>query len=160
MILGVDPGLEITGYGCINADNHNVSFIEAGVIRTKKTDKLAVRLKVLFNGFGDILQEFKPEAIAVEELYTHYNFPRTAIIMGHAGGALILAAGLQSINVVPYGANRVKKSLTGYGHASKEQMQRMVTNMLGFDKPPSPPDIADALAIAICHANAVNRTLL
>lgn len=156
-ILGIDPGLEITGYGCISIHDGGINFNEAGVIRTKKSDDLPVRLTELYDGFTDILKEFEPGVVVIEDLYTHYNFPKTAIIMGHARGTLILAAGQKSIQVVSYSATRIKKSLTGNGHASKEQMQRMIMSLLGMAEPPSPPDIADALGTALCHANVVNR---
>ena len=158
-ILGIDPGLEITGYGCINVEDDGIILVEAGVIRTNRYDDISTRLTNLYNNFTDILTDFNPEAVVVEELYAHYKHPRTAIIMGHARGTIMLAAGMQSINVVSYGANRIKKSLTGSGHASKEQMQRMVMSLLGLDKPPSPPDIADAIAAALCHANVVVRQI-
>jgi len=156
-ILGIDPGLEITGYGCISVHDSGLYLNEAGIIRTKKSDELPYRLSELYDGFTDILKEFEPEVVVIEELYTHYKFPRTAIIMGHARGTLILATGKRSIDVVSYSATRIKKSLTGNGHASKEQMQRMIMSLLGLKNPPSPPDVADAIGVALCHANVVNR---
>lgn len=163
-ILGVDPGLSITGYGCINliCDNKsaragNIKLIEAGVIRTKPKDPIEKRLAIHFDDFSEILEDFKPDVIVVEDLYSHYKNPRTAIIMGHVRGAIIAAAGVRSLKVVSYSANRIKSSLTGNGHASKEQVQRMIMSVLGLDSVPTPADVADALAAALCHANVVNR---
>ena len=155
-IVGIDPGLEITGYGCITSSDAQTVLIEAGVIRTKKSHDLVNRLYELYFQFSQVLADFNPDVVAIEELYAHYNHPRTAIIMGHARGALLLAAGQRSIPVQSYSANRIKKSLTGNGHAAKEQMQRMIMNMLKLDQPPSPPDVADAIAVALCHCNTVN----
>jgi len=157
-ILGIDPGLEITGYGCISVHKDGLNLNEAGIIRTTKSDELPLRLSELYDGITEILKEFEPGVVVIEELYTHYNFPKTAVIMGHARGTLMLAAGKRSIDVVSYSATRIKKSLTGNGHASKEQMQRMIMSLLGLETPPSPPDVADALGVALCHANVVNRT--
>ena len=163
-ILGVDPGLHITGYGCITVatstpvyDTSRLALIEGGVIRTKRTDPFGKRLTVLFKDFSDILKDFQPEIIVIEDLYSHYKNPRTAIIMGHARGTIMVAAGLHSLDIIPYSANRIKKSLTGNGHATKEQMQKMIMTMLAIESPPS-PDVADALAVALCHANVVTHT--
>jgi len=164
-ILGVDPGLHITGYGSVNVKasySHNrdsrIVLLEAGVIRTNKTEPFGKRLSVLFNDFSDIINDLRPDIVAIEDLYSHYANPRTAIIMGHARGTIMVSAGLQSIEIISYSANRIKKSLTGNGHASKEQMQRMIMSLLGLQTPPSPPDVADALAVALCHANVVMHT--
>ncbi|MFC1553247.1 crossover junction endodeoxyribonuclease RuvC [candidate division KSB1 bacterium] len=156
-ILGIDPGLENTGYGCIEVLNNDIILNEAGVIKTKRNHALEVRLTSIFDNLCEIINEFNPDIVVIEELYSHYKHPKTAIIMGHARGAIILAAGKNSVGVVSYSANRIKKSLTGNGHASKEQVQMMIMSVLNLDSPPSPPDISDALAAALCHANVVNR---
>ncbi len=160
-ILGVDPGLSITGYGCVSVNlntpeaGNRIILIEGGVIRTKSSNSLGSRLAVLFEDFTEIIKDFKPDVVVIEDLYSHYKNPRTAIIMGHARGTLIAASSCKGIEIVPYSANRVKKSLTGHGHSTKEQMQRMIMTLLGLKTPPSPADVADALAIALCHANVV-----
>ncbi len=156
-ILGVDPGLEITGYGCVGREKSGFGLIEAGVIRTKKTDRLPRRLSVLYDNFVELLGEVRPEVIAIEELYSHYKHPRTSIIMGHARGVVLLAAGHQNIGIISYGANRIKKSLTGNGHATKEQMRLMVKNVLNLEKMPTQSDVSDAIAVALCHANVLDR---
>ena len=157
--MGIDPGLEITGYGCIDAESNGIILVEAGVIRTKRSDKILNRLTKLYDNFFELLADVRPGIVVIEELYAHYKHPRTAIIMGHARGTLILAAGKASVDVVSYSANRIKKSLTGNGHATKEQMQRMIMSVMSLNKPPSPHDVSDALAVALCHANAINRRI-
>jgi len=153
-ILGVDPGLERTGYGVIElaAGVGSPRLIEAGVIRTSPAQPLAARLMELQSGLADVLAELKPAAVAVEELYSHYAHPRTAILMGHARGVIFLAAAQAGLEVVSYSATNIKKALLGSGHASKEQMQRSIQSLFRLAKPPQPPDVADALAIALCHA--------
>lgn len=158
-IVGIDPGLHITGYSCIASEYDTTVLVEAGIIRTKNTQNLVNRLYELYTQFSRILTDFNPEVVAIEELYAHYNHPRTAIIMGHARGALLLATGQRSIPVHSYSANRIKKSLTGNGHADKEQVQRMIMSILHLTQLPSPPDIADAIAVALCHLNAVDRVV-
>ena len=157
-ILGIDPGLGITGYGCISMSDSGLELVEAGVIRTKKTDQLPQRLTVLFDNITELLKDVNPNVVVIEELYSHYKHPRTAIVMGHARGTLLLAAGRSKIDVVSYGANRIKKSLTGNGHATKEQIQLMIKSLLELDEPPKPPDVADALAVALCHINVINHS--
>ena len=159
-ILGIDPGLNTTGYGLLEALPGKVRLVEGGVIRSgpaKSAADLAERLKNLFDGLGEILDEYKPAAMAVEQLYAHYAHPRTAIIMGHARGVLLLAAGQRGVPVFHYSATQVKKTISGAGHASKVQMQMVVTRELGLAKPPEPVDVTDALAIALCHAFAQKR---
>ncbi|MCP4727285.1 MAG: crossover junction endodeoxyribonuclease RuvC [bacterium] len=152
-ILGVDPGINITGYGCITIKDRTVHLDEAGVIKPKKSQDLSLRLMDLYRNFDDILKEFDPDVVTVEEVFTHLKFPKTAITMGHARGVILLAAALNEIEIVDYAATRIKKALTGNGHASKEQIQMMVKQILELNQIPSPPDVADALAVALCHAN-------
>lgn len=118
------------------------------------------RIRMIYESMCEIIERHKPDVMAVEQLYSHYAHPRTAILMGHARGVIFLAAAAHGVPVVSYSATQVKKSLTGNGHAGKEQMQRMIKNVLGLGKPPSPPDVADALAVALCHAghSAHSRT--
>ena len=152
-VLGIDPGLGITGYGIIEQADRRIRVIEAGVIRTDERRPLASRLTEIASELAAIIRESNPDAIAVEELYSHYQHPRTAIIMGHARAIVFLKAGEVGISVYPYASTRVKKSLTGNGRASKRQMQRMIMSTLSLAKLPEPPDAADALAIALCHCH-------
>lgn len=158
--LGIDPGLERTGYGVIDVAAPGVPprLVEAGVIRTRRDDDLADRLLEIRVGLAAVLAEFRPDAAAVEALYAHYKHPRTAILMGHARGVVFLAAAEAGVPVAGYNATKVKKSLTGSGHASKMQMQRAIQSAFGLAEPPEPADVADALAVALCHAHRVTRT--
>jgi len=156
-ILGVDPGLVATGYGVIEAVGSANRLIEAGVIRTDNADPLEGRILKIYREIAHILEEFEPKAVAVEELYTHYNHPTTATLMGHARGVIFLAAAEEGLEVVSYAATRLKKSLTGNGKAGKTQVQRMVQKMLGITGDIQPDHVTDALAAAICHANVLSR---
>jgi crossover junction endodeoxyribonuclease RuvC len=157
VFVGVDPGLGITGYGVLELVGDRINVIEAGTIKTKRRLPMEKRLAEIYEGLCEVLKEFKPESVVIEDLYSHYKHPKTAIIMGHARGAVFLSAANLKIPVKSYGATRVKKSLTGNGRASKIQMQKMVKIKLGLCKLPEPPDVADALAVALCHINQLNR---
>jgi crossover junction endodeoxyribonuclease RuvC len=150
-ILGLDPGLDITGYAVLET---GPKVCEAGVIRTSErraSADMAQRLCALYNGIVEVIQQFRPQVAALEQLFAHYEHPRTAILMAHARGVLFLAAALHDVPVVSYNATRIKKTVTGSGRASKEQVQRTVQRELGLATVPEPPDVADALAAALCH---------
>jgi crossover junction endodeoxyribonuclease RuvC len=161
-ILGIDPGLRLTGYAVIEPPPApapggparwgapDASIIEAGVIRLSPRASVCERLGELDADLKDIIERCRPETMAVEKLYAHYAHPTTAIIMGHARGVVLLAARRAGLELVELGATEVKKSLTGHGHASKEQMQRGVQAQLGLPAAPQPADVADAIAIALC----------
>jgi crossover junction endodeoxyribonuclease RuvC len=149
-ILGIDPGLRVTGYGVLEAGPAQPCVCEAGVIRAEAGD-MAARVLAIFQGVSEVIEQFQPAAVAVEQLYAHYKHPRTAILMGHARGMIFLAAGQRGVPVASYNATRIKKTITGSGRASKEQMQRTIQRELGLAKLPEPPDVADALAAALCH---------
>jgi crossover junction endodeoxyribonuclease RuvC len=153
-ILGIDPGLQVTGYAVLEVGPQRPIVCEAGVLRSSEgraAADMAPRLCALYNGLVEVLNQFRPGVVAVEQLYAHYQHPRTAILMAHARGVIFLAAGLQGIPVVSYNATRIKKTITGHGRASKEQVQRTVQQELGLAQVPDPPDVADALAAALCH---------
>ncbi|MCX5692369.1 MAG: crossover junction endodeoxyribonuclease RuvC [Candidatus Omnitrophica bacterium] len=152
-ILGIDPGLGITGYGLIEACGNNVRLIEAGIIRSDAKDKIEKRLASLYKKIMNLIKDTIPEAVVLEELYSHYKHPKTSILMAHARGAICLAVEHQNILLVNYPSTKIKKAITGRGRASKEQMQRTVTSLLGLKNPPEPVDVTDALALAITHAN-------
>ncbi len=156
-VIGVDPGLQVSGYAVIEQIRHEVKILDAGVIRVETKLTLGKRLRQIYQDILAILQENQPELMAVEELYAHYKHPRTAILMGHARGMFLLAAAEQGIEVLDFAATRVKKSITGQGRASKEQIQRAVTSQLRLARIPRPADLADALAIAMCCLNEKNR---
>ncbi|MCR4414203.1 MAG: crossover junction endodeoxyribonuclease RuvC [Thermoguttaceae bacterium] len=150
-ILGIDPGLNVTGYGVLEAAGGRLRLCEAGVVRGKGRDSLAKRLAEIHDGVRDVIASLAPEVLALEELYSHYARPRTAILMGHARGVICLAAAHAGIPVVSYSATQIKRILTGSGRAPKSQMQRAIRLELGLSAIPEPPDVADALAIALCH---------
>jgi crossover junction endodeoxyribonuclease RuvC len=157
-ILGVDPGLQTTGYAVVEKSTTKPVVIEAGVIRPAvdgATD-LAQRIASLYDGIADVMTTLRPAAVAVEQLYAHYDHPRTAILMGHARGVLLLAAAKHNLEVTSYSATRVKKTITGHGRASKEQMQLAIQRELGLTSKPEPADVADALAVALCHCYAMS----
>lgn len=149
-ILGVDPGLNITGYGVIDVTGDKVRLLEAGVVRSR-AKSLETRVRDIYDGIREIIASFEPEALSLEEIYSLYKRPRTAILMGHARGAICLAAAQAGIPVMPYAATMIKKMLTGNGRAGKDQMQRAIQLEFGLNAVPEPPDVADALAIALCH---------
>jgi len=154
-ILGIDPGLNITGYGILDTDGDALRVVEAGVVRTDRREPMEKRLHEISQGIGEIIKQFKPDAISIEDLYSHYGHPKTAIIMGHARGIIFLKAAEASVAVYPYAATKIKKSLTGNGRASKQQVQHMIRTTLGLAEIPEPPDVADALAVALCHCRNV-----
>ena len=156
-ILGVDPGLRLTGYGVIDYHPFRPKLVDGGVIRLTAKASLADRLVELETELDSILAEHKPEAVGVEQLYSHYAHPRTAILMGHARGVILLAARKRGVRVEQFAANRIKQSLTGHGHASKVQMQRAVQSLWNLPEPPEPPDVADALAVALCCGRHMDR---
>ena len=155
-VIGIDPGLNITGYGVIASDAGDIKLLEAGVIRLppSKGENLPDRLESLFRELQQVMREFEPQAMCLEEVYSHADYPRTAILMGHARGVICLAAKLEGIPVLSFSAKRVKQSVTGNGNASKSQVQRSVQNFFSLNHLPHPPDVADALAVALCYVNA------
>jgi crossover junction endodeoxyribonuclease RuvC len=150
-ILGVDPGLNITGYGVLEITAAGPKLTEGGVIRGGRNKSLESRLRELYSGLTEVIEAFQPTSMAIEELYSHYERPRTAILMGHARGVLCLAAAQKHIPIMHYAATQVKRMLTGNGRAPKSQMQLAICHELGLGSPPEPADVADALAIALCH---------
>lgn len=152
-ILGVDPSLQCTGYGLIETAAGKLRLLEGGVIRTEATLSLERRLLTLYEGITAVMREFQPEHVVVEELYSKYDHPRTAILMGHARGTVLLAAATLGLSYQGYEASLVKKSLTGNGRATKGQVAGMVCKLLDLSEPPSPEDVTDALALAVCHAS-------
>ncbi len=157
-VLGIDPGLNITGYGVLDAGFDAPTVVEAGVVRTDSRKQLSERLCEIALELSAILTQFHPDTIAVEELYSHYSHPITAVTMGHVRGVIFLKAGEAGVPVVSYASTRIKKSLTGNGRSTKHQMQCMVQRTLGLPTIPEPADAADALAIALCHFRAVCHT--
>jgi crossover junction endodeoxyribonuclease RuvC len=148
LILGIDPGLRVTGYGVVEVHLGKVRMVEAGVLRMKSKGDLAERVRELHAQLEELIAEVKPSRVAVEQLYAHYKHPRTAILMGHARGVILLAAAQKEIRVTSLASTMVKRTITGNGHAKKLQVQRAVAGLCKLEKPPEPPDVADAIAIA------------
>jgi len=154
-ILGIDPGLQICGYACVEAGVCRENLIEAGFIRTNRQLPLEEKLNRIAQDMDVVLDTVHPEIVAVEELYAHYAHPRTAILMGHARGVILQRCAKREIDIKSYSATKIKKATTGNGRASKEQMQRAVQTIMGLPELPEPNDVADAIAIALCCANAL-----
>jgi crossover junction endodeoxyribonuclease RuvC len=153
-ILGIDPGLQVCGYACLDAETGEEKLVEAGVIRTEGGVPIEQKLDRIAQDARSLLESFHPDVVAVEELYSHYAHPRTAILMGHARGVILQTCAEAAIEVRSFSATRIKKSITGNGRASKEQMQRTIQTLLCLPSLPEPHDVADAIAAALCCANS------
>lgn len=153
LTLGIDPGTAIMGFGFVSGDGRALSALEFGVLTTEKGTPPAERLRLLYDGLNALIAAHKPEAVAVEELFFSTN-ARTAIAVGQARGVALLAAAQAHVPVFEYTPLQVKSAVTGYGKASKEQVQLMTTTLLGLRAVPRPDDAADALAVAICHVHS------
>jgi len=147
-VMGIDPGLATTGYGIVDRDGDSYILVEAGVITTPPEEPLARRLKTIYEGMQELIAEFHPDELAVEELYFAKNV-KTAISVAQARGVVLLAA--HELPIAGYTPLEVKLQITGFGRAVKHQIQGMVTRLLGLKTRPQPDDAADALAIALCH---------
>lgn len=157
-ILGVDPGLDATGYGIIETENGNGSrLIEAGLIRTKAGIPLSHRLATVARQLQAIIKQHAPHQMAVEDLYSHYKTPKPAILMGHVRGVILSQAALSQIPVYNYLPTRVKHSVVGHGHSPKAQLARMVQMRLGLKGSKVPLDVSDALAVALCHMDSLRK---
>ena len=154
-ILGIDPGLQVCGYAVIEADRNQLKLLEAGVCKTNAKLSIEKRLVQIAQDINLLIGKFRPVCVAVEDLYSHYAHPKTAILMGHARGVILAQACKGGIDVKSFAATRIKKSLTGNGRASKLQVQRSIKSLLGLAKMPEPADVADAIAAAMCCANTI-----
>ncbi len=154
-ILGIDPGLQVCGYGCLETEGDKNRLIEAGVLQTDSAQPMEVRLNQIAEDTESLLGRFSPQVVAVEELYSHYAHPKTAILMGHARGVILQKCAEAGVEVRSFSATRIKKSLTGNGRASKEQVQRTVQTLLSLPQVPEPADVADAIAAVMCCANSM-----
>ena len=149
-IIGIDPGLVQTGYGIINVSNNQTSLIDYGIIKPPPKDSLANRLLTIFNDVCEIISSYNPQIFAIEEVFFGKNV-KSAMRLGQARGASMVAAASKGISIYEYSARKVKQSVTGNGNAHKTQVQFMVKAKLKMDHNPEPMDAADALAIALCH---------
>lgn len=152
ILLGVDPGLLRMGYGVIEAAGNDLRLREGGVIRGgSPKESVGRRLAVLYDGLREVVDEFRPDAVALEEVYSHYAHPSTAVLMGHARGLACLIAAQCDVPLYSYASTQVKHAMVGSGRASKAQVQRAVQARLRLTQLPEPNDVADALALALCH---------
>lgn len=150
VILGIDPGIAIMGYGLINLDGNRIQVIENGVLTTSSKTPTPKRLKILYDNLEKIIEEHRPDEFAIEELFFNQNV-KTAITVGHARGIQILCAENNNLPIYEYTPLQIKQAITGYGRASKKQMQLTVATLLNLKEIPKPDDAADALAVALCH---------
>lgn len=160
-ILGIDPGIAIVGFGVIEYDNVNFKVIDYGAITSPAHTPVPQRLKMIYDDLNYVIEKYKPDEMAVEELFYNNN-AKTVINVAQARGVIILAGENHHIPVFEYTPLQVKQGVVGYGRAEKKQVQQMVKNILGLSEVPKPDDTADAVAIAICHAHAsggVNRLI-
>lgn len=156
IILGIDPGSRITGYGVVEHKQNKFSYIASGCIRTGNND-LASKLNTIFNGISEIIQQFQPDDFAIEQVFLAHN-PDSALKLGQARGSAIVAASQAELPVFEYSARQIKQSVVGTGAADKAQVQHMVQHILKLAGKPQ-ADAADALAVAICHGNT-NQSLI
>ncbi len=158
-ILGIDPGLTNTGYGLIQVENRNYKSLEGGVIRTKASQPLESRLYSIYSVIKEIVEEFSPNSVAIEELHSRSRFVKTAILLGHARGAAIVAVGEFNIPVFNYQPTQAKNMITGFGGASKEQIKIAVSEYLGESNIIKNEHMADAFSIAICHGMMIEKSI-
>jgi crossover junction endodeoxyribonuclease RuvC len=151
-ILGIDPGTRITGYGIIDVEGNRLRHVDNGIVKTRSSDPLPLRLKAIYDGLTVVLKEFSPEAVAIEQVFLAKN-PKAALTLGHARGTAVIASVNLNLEVHEYSALQVKSAVVGYGHAAKQQVQHMVKTLLNLPEV-AQEDAADALAVAICHANS------
>ncbi|WED44065.1 crossover junction endodeoxyribonuclease RuvC [Legionella cardiaca] len=150
IILGIDPGSRITGYGIIQEERRKIRYIDSGCIRTSEGE-LSHRLLQIFDGICQLMDDYHPDEVAIEQVFLHQN-PSSALKLGHARGVAMVAAASHRVKVSEYSAREVKQSVVGYGAAQKEQVKHMVVKLLMLNSAPQ-NDAADALAIAICHSH-------
>jgi crossover junction endodeoxyribonuclease RuvC len=151
IVLGVDPGTAVTGYGVVaRRDDDTLSLLECGVIRTSSQEALPVRIREIYQGIQEIILRFQPGAMAVEDVFQGKNV-RSALTLGHARGAILLAAALKDIRIAEYSPREIKSAVVGTGNATKEQVGYMVQRQLRLRAPPAPADAADGVAAALCH---------
>lgn len=156
VILGIDPGTAITGYGVVTQDARgDLVLLACGVVRTQPDVAMPKRLQEIFLDVQNLIREFAPDEVAIEKLFFGRNVT-TAISVGQARGVALLAAALNDIPVAEYTPAEIKQAISGYGNAEKRQVQEMVQRLLGLDAPPQPDDAADGVAIALCHLQTLN----
>ena len=159
LVLGIDPGTAITGYGLVREDEEGLTLVDYGVITTAAGNPLPERLQAIYQGLADVARKHQPQQAAVEELFFSRNV-RTALSVGHARGVTLLALADAGLAIHEYKPLQIKQAITGYGGAGKQQMQEMVRLLLNLDHVPEPDDAADAVAVAVCHIHSARMTAL
>ena len=154
IILGIDPGSRVTGYGLVRITGNQLRHLDSGALKLHKFTEMSERLGFLYTELEKLIHTYKPEAISLEQAFFGINV-RSAMMLGQVRGAVMVFAGHQKIPLFEYSATAVKKAITGYGRAEKEQIQEMVRILLGLTQVPKPHDAADALGLAICHAHSM-----
>jgi crossover junction endodeoxyribonuclease RuvC len=149
-VFGIDPGSERTGYGCVDSDGRRHALVKCGTVRAGAGPTFPDQLSIIYHELSALLSEYRPECVAIENIYTSVN-ARSALKLGHARGVAMLAATEAGVAVVEYTPAEIKRSVVGYGRAEKPQVAQMVKLLLGLDAIPKPHDATDALAVAICH---------
>ena len=161
LVLGIDPGLNVTGYGLVARRAKDVALVEAGVVRPGPPElALERRLSLLYDGLQAVLTEFRPDALSLEKVFSHRRFPNSALWMAHARGVACLAADKAGVPVYSYAPASVKLAIVGNGRATKAQVQELVRRRLGLAQRPAPSDVADALALATTHLDALGLSTL
>ena len=159
LVLGVDPGTAITGYGLVREEEGGLTLVDCGVITTPAGQPLPERLQTIYCGLADVARKYQPQQAAVEELFFSRNV-RTALSVGHARGVALLALVDAGLAIHEYKPLEIKQAITGYGGADKQQVQEMVRLLLNLDHVPQPDDAADAVAVAVCHIHSARMTAL
>jgi crossover junction endodeoxyribonuclease RuvC len=157
-IFGIDPGSERTGYGCIERIGSRQSLVICGSLAGRSNATFPDKLQAIHSGLVRLLEQHRPACVAVENIFYARNV-RSALKLGHARGVALLAAAEAGVPVAEYSPAEIKRAIVGYGRAEKQQMQQMVKLLLGLDAPPAPHDVADALAVAICHMHTISGPL-
>ena len=159
LVIGIDPGTAITGWGVVSGDGNDLELIAYGTVTTPAGTPLPQRLQVIYRELTDIIARWQPESSAIEELFFSKN-AKTALAVGHGRGAAMLALANAGLPIAEYKPLEVKQAITGYGGADKQQIQQMVKLLLSLDDIPRPDDAADALAVAICHLHSARLRML
>ena len=158
IILGIDPGIAIVGWGVLRYENGRFTPLAYGSIQTKAHQKVEDRLKQVYDGLSSIIEKYRPDVMSIEELFWNTN-QKTGIVVAEARGTILLCARQANIPIFEYTPLQVKQAIVGYGRAEKKQVITMVTTFLGLREPPKPDDTADALAIAICHGHCASSVM-
>jgi len=151
IILGIDPGSRVTGYGLIKEANHKIAYLDSGCIRTSPDSELSEKLLQIYDGICKLMDHYSPDEVAIEQVFMHQN-PSSALKLGHARGVAMVAAASHRVKICEYSAREIKQAVVGYGAAEKAQVNHMVVQLLALNNAPQ-NDAADALAIAICHSH-------